>query len=317
MANATASRLGQINTSGDALALFLKVFSGEVLTAFNEKTVTLDKHLVRTIQSGKSAQFPIVGKIGAEYHTVGAEITGLQVPHNEKVITIDGLLLSHSFIANIDEAMNHYDVRGIYSRQMGQKLAEVFDTNVMKEIIKGARSSALITGGFGGTQIISDDFKSSTTSTRVGAIIDAFRTMAQKFDEKSVPDTERWAILTPEDYYLLVSNKDTINKDWSGAGSYAEGSIQKLFGISILKSNLIPRTDTTASDTYHGVNADKTRFLFFQSSGVGTVKLMDLAMESEYDIRRQGTLLVAKMAVGHGFLRPECCGEALLNTLTN
>ena len=28
-------------------------------------------------------------------------------------------------------------------------------------------------------------------------------------------------------------------------------------------------------------------------------------MESEYDIRRQGSLMVAKMALGHGILRPE------------
>jgi hypothetical protein len=42
---------------------------------------------------------------------------------------------------------------------------------------------------------------------------------------------------------------------------------------------------------------------------VGTVKLMDLAMESEYDIRRQGTLMVAKYALGHGVLRPSCAIE--------
>jgi hypothetical protein len=35
------------------------------------------------------------------------------------------------------------------------------------------------------------------------------------------------------------------------------------------------------------------------------VKLMDLAFESAYDIRRQGTLMVAKYAAGHGVLRPE------------
>ena len=38
---------------------------------------------------------------------------------------------------------------------------------------------------------------------------------------------------------------------------------------------------------------------------MGTVKLMDLAVESEYDIERQGTLMVAKYAAGHGVLRPE------------
>jgi len=40
-------------------------------------------------------------------------------------------------------------------------------------------------------------------------------------------------------------------------------------------------------------------------SATGTVKLMDLASEMEYDMRRQGTLMVSKYAMGHGVLRPE------------
>jgi len=56
MANANVSFLGQINQAGDELALFLKVFSGEVLTAFDIATVFIDKHRVRTISHGKSAQ---------------------------------------------------------------------------------------------------------------------------------------------------------------------------------------------------------------------------------------------------------------------
>jgi hypothetical protein len=53
MSNATVSRLGQANTSGDAKALFLKVFAGEVLTAFEEATVTAGKFMERTIASGE------------------------------------------------------------------------------------------------------------------------------------------------------------------------------------------------------------------------------------------------------------------------
>lgn len=56
MANATVSRLGQTNGAGDALSLFLKVFAGEVLTAFAETNVALSRSMVRTITSGKSAQ---------------------------------------------------------------------------------------------------------------------------------------------------------------------------------------------------------------------------------------------------------------------
>jgi hypothetical protein len=62
MANATPSRVGQQLGTGDTRALFLKVFSGEVLTTFNTKVVMKDKVRVRSISSGKSAQFPAIGK---------------------------------------------------------------------------------------------------------------------------------------------------------------------------------------------------------------------------------------------------------------
>jgi len=45
--------LGAVNGSGDRTALFLKVFGGEVLTAFMETTKFLSRHMVRSISSGK------------------------------------------------------------------------------------------------------------------------------------------------------------------------------------------------------------------------------------------------------------------------
>ena len=55
MANATPSRVGQANLTGAVDDLFLKVFSGEVLTSYNAKTVMKDKTRGRSISSGKSA----------------------------------------------------------------------------------------------------------------------------------------------------------------------------------------------------------------------------------------------------------------------
>ena len=56
MANATVLRAGQINGAGDVDALFLKVFAGEVLTAYGAKVKLKDKQMVRHISNGKSAQ---------------------------------------------------------------------------------------------------------------------------------------------------------------------------------------------------------------------------------------------------------------------
>ena len=50
--------------------------------------------------------------------------------------------------------------------------------------------------------------------------------------------------------------------------------------------------------------ANKVRAIVMAKDAVATVKLMDLSVESEYQITRQGTLLVAKYAMGHNVLRP-------------
>jgi hypothetical protein len=48
----------------------------------------------------------------------------------------------------------------------------------------------------------------------------------------------------------------------------------------------------------------EVRALVMTMDAVATVKLMDLSVESEYQINRQGTLMVSKYAMGHNVLRP-------------
>lgn len=314
MANASVSRIGQINQTGDALALFLKQFAGEVLTKYLKKTIMTGKHRVRTITSGKSASFPAIGGIDAEYHTPGTELNGLGVNHGERVIAIDGLLLSHAYLAIIDEAMNHYDVRAPYAAQMGNTLAAKYDLNVMKEVIAGARASANVADGFGGTVIEDANLGSTTDATKADAIIGAIYAGMAALEEKDVDTDEVYCALKPSDYYLLVNTVQStgfsaINKLYGGSGSFAEGTVYNIGGATILKSNQLPTTDTSSSDTYHGINADTTTGIMWTPDAVGTVKLLDLSSETMYDMRRQAWLLVTKMAVGHGYLRPECCVE--------
>ena len=57
--------------NGKTNELFLKVFAGEVITTFEENNAMLPLTRVRTISSGKSAQFPTSGVASATYHTPG------------------------------------------------------------------------------------------------------------------------------------------------------------------------------------------------------------------------------------------------------
>lgn len=311
MSNATVSFLGKADNSGDDNSLFLKVFSGEVLAAFARRNQMLDMTMVRSITQGKSAQFPALGKTTATYHTPGNEITGKVIKANERVITIDDLLISDSFIAQLDEAKNHYDVRSIYSTEMGNALAREVDQHLLQLTILAAQASATVNGEDGGTVITDADAKTNAASL-ITSIFDA----AEKLDEKDVPEEDRFCIVPPATYYNIVENDKILNRDFGGAnGVYAEGKVLKVAGINIVKSNTAVDAFADNSSAISGANNtytgdfSNTAAVVFHKSAVGTVKLMDLAMESEYDIRRQGTLMVAKMALGHGILRPEAAVE--------
>lgn len=315
MANATPSRLGQSGLTGATDALFLKVFSGEVMSTFNANTIMKEKTRIRSIQNGKSAQFPAIGKTIAEYHTAGAEIGGNTIEHGEKVITIDDLLISNTFIAQIDEAKNHYEVRSEYSKQMGQALAQTYDRNLLSMAIKAARDPSGIGAGVAGQGAASSVAVglTPTTAQLVSAVYDAAATL----DTANIPETERFVVVNPSTYYDLVQEDKLINRDFGQNGSYSDGTIMRVAGMQIVKSNNLSVDHTLAANTAkypdfnskYAADASDTKALIIQRQALGTVQLMDMATEMEYDIRRQGTLAVSKLAVGHGVLRPECIIE--------
>jgi hypothetical protein len=310
MANAVVSRLGQANLAGDARALFLVKYAGEVLTAFAENNVALERSMVRTIDNGKSAQFPVFGKGGAQYHTPGVSINGTTVAHAERIITIDDLLIADRFIASIDEAMNHYDVRAPYTRDTGRALAQAMDLNILRVGVLTARASASVTGGFGGTRIVS-----ANSRTVAADLIAASFGAAQAMDEKDVPDTDRFLFLRPQQYYLLVnSGHPLINRDFSpDNGNVAEGVVYRVAGFTIVKTNNLPITNVTTGPTAYQGNFTNVTALAMHNTAVGTVKLKDLSTEMEYQIQRQGTLIVSKYACGHGILRPEAAVEIAIS----
>ena len=307
MTNATVLRIGQDNSAGDTKALFLKVFSGEVLNAFNTANKVLDKHVVRSIPSGKSAQFPATWKVTAQYHVVGTELVGQAANLSERVITIDDLLVADVFMALIEEAMNHYDVRREYSKQTGIALSNQMDRNVFQTALLAARASATITGAFGGTSIIDAD--ADTNSASLAASI---FTAAQNLDEKDVPDEDRWCFVRPAQYYILAQDTTAINRDFRGAGSYADGKIIAVAGFPIIKTNQLPNSNVVSGPAKYQGDFSQVVSLLMQRSAVGTVKLLNMVTEMAYDIRRQGTLMVSKHALGHGILRPESSVEIIL-----
>ena len=364
-----ASRVGQNLSTGDTNALFLKVFSGEILTAFETSTIMKGLQTMRTISSGKSASFPVTGIASANYHTVGNSILETQdgsnskylsdIQKTEKQIFIDDMLVSSVFLANLDELKNHYDIRSIYASELGKALAKRFDIATMKTLFATSASAANISGVTAAGSRITSGVDHSTAQ----GIIDSLYAMAAKLDENEAPSEGRFAILAPSTYYKLITS-DNVAVTGAGAfgagqgsgvvggfnvkspfeGATASGVVPMVAGISLFKSNHLVDianagnlTTGTDIDSNAGINNDVTAGtgdgynsdftgLVTGSSGsetygiiggtkgaIGTVKLLDLATESEYQIERQGTLFVAKYAMGHGSLRPECAVSVLVD----
>ena len=304
----TVSTLGQKNGAG-ADALFLKVFAGEVLTAFWAENKFLSRSMVRTIQSGSSAQFPASWKGTAHYHTPGTQLVGTGEPaRNERIITIDDLLVADRFVSNIEEAKNHYDVRAELSRDIGMALSSTMDKNLAKVGILAARATATVTGGDAGSAIIS-----ATAKTNADALIAAAFSAAQALDEKNVPQNDRAIFVAPQQYYTLVnSSSKLINRDYGndGNGSIASGEVYRVAGLEIVKTNNHPFgvNVNTGVAAYQG-DFTNTAALVMQKGAIGTVKLMDVHVESAYEMLWQGWLIVGRYACGHGILRPECAVE--------
>ena len=101
---ADLTQLGSSNFGTDTRALYLKLFSGEMLKGFQHNTIARDLIMKRTLKNGKSLQFIYTGRTTSEFHVPGRSILGNSdgaPPVAEKTITVDDLLISSAFVLEI------------------------------------------------------------------------------------------------------------------------------------------------------------------------------------------------------------------------
>lgn len=244
------TRAGQSNSTGDARALYLKLFSGEMFKGFQHNAIARDLVMKRTLKNGKSLQFIYTGHTKAEFHTPGNSILGNSdgaPPVAEKTITCDDLLISSAFVYELDETLAHYELRGEISKKIGYALAQKYDRLIFRSIARGARAASPITkSGFvepGGTQIRVGTNNQASDAYVPASLINAFYDAAAALDEKGVSEDGRVAVLNPRQYYELiqgVGSSGLINRDTQGTALQSGQGIIEIAGIKIFKSMNIP-----------------------------------------------------------------------------
>jgi hypothetical protein len=247
---ALLTRPGQSNGAGDARALYLKLFSGEMFKGFQRESIARDLVMKRTLKGGKSLQFIYTGRTTAEYHTPGNSILGNTdgaPPVAEKTITCDDLLISSAFVYELDEVLSHYDLRSEISRKIGYALAEKYDRYIFRAIARGARSASPITKASfvepGGTQIRVGTSANDSDAFDSAALVAAFYDAAAAMDEKGVTSDGRVGVLNPRQYYALIQaigSNGLVNRDSQGDSLQNGNGIIEIAGIKIYKSMNIP-----------------------------------------------------------------------------
>ncbi len=362
--NYTGHRSGMVNAANNSRALFLKLYAGEVMTAFQTKNIMMNYTRTRNIKKGKSAQFIMTGKHRtAGYHTPGNEIIpAAGAKHTERLVTIDDLLIVNQFIPNIDEAMAHYDIRSVYSSEAAYGLAYAADKNILRMAIKASlatdktKVAALVQDNVAWDD---EDFSANVTYATLANSCKAMYFMEGVIEAKRILETagapldDLVCVCATDIYYHIfksqtnsetTANLHLFNKDVGGSGSVKDVDLPTIAGIPVVRtphlgtgnasgwatnlwtmsgsggsragavpaadaplgsaeSNRATVYDLPAGAAYGG-EGEKVRAIIMNRDAVATVKLLDLSVETDYMVNRQGTIIVSKYAMGHNILRP-------------
>ena len=333
MANTLATSIGTINnTSQTPLGLgvstdvkhatYLKLFSGELFKAYESATIAKGTVQNRQLKNGKSLQFIFTGRMQAAYHTPGEPILGSgDPPVAEKTIVCDDLLISSAFVYDLDETLAHYSLRSEISKKIGYALAEAYDKKVFRTVALAAREAHPITASPGpepGGSIIKIGANNEYDAQR---LVDAFFEAASILDEKNLPKTGRTAVLSPRQYYALVSQVDSniLNRDYGNTqGNLNSGDgLVSIAGIDIKRSNNLPfkaGTVNAQAGENNAYNGDFSQHagLIYQKDAAGVVEAIGPQVQtSGHDVKTmyQGDLIVGRLAMGVGTLNPAAAIE--------
>jgi len=308
------------NLTGDD-QLLLTMFSGEVLNVFRDKNTMLAKSRVMNVGAGKDFQFPRLGQADTAYHVRGESILDgskylSQIESTDVIIPVDKVLLSSVFVDNWDELVTHFETRSEYSYQLGAALARKMDKQLFAMAVDhalaadGSPFNVAANAAKTDSTIINKTGVNGTDAAAMGKLEDAMVEAAAAFASKDVPMDDVTFFIRPDQYYALQKHGALLNTDYgnAGNGSQAGGAIFRGYGFNIEWTNHLPSAPVVAETGENGDYAATkgVTALAMDRGAIGTVMRQSVQTETDYQVERQGTLLVSKIVCGHGILRPEC-----------
>lgn len=319
---------GLDSNSGDSdrFKMFLTQFAGEVMTAYRRASVTLGRHMERSIASGKAAKFPVLGRKVAKYLYPGKSLDELRQAEQQTEVTlfIDGLLTGDCLITDLDDAMNHFDVRSEYSYQIGEALAMARDGGLLAEIAKLVVADKELLPGLGKGKILTKTVTggmSSETEQLGKAIIEMLLEAKTAMSDNYVPNEGRVVYMLPVGVNALTASMVAINRDYGAVASITDANVMRVCGFDIVEVPHLTMGGVDKEGTIQGEGhafpaayKDKCCFLVAHRSTVGTLTLKSFALEHARRAEYQADQIIGKYAIGQGGLRPEAAFMGVIET---
>ena len=260
------------NVAGADAKLWLPIWSGEVLHAYDEYRSFEPMVTAKTIASGREMEFPITGTVdlkpawdAGEYLVGGKDATG----GNFSVVLDKRPMAAHFELDNIDLMITQWEYRQELARQAGQTLANARDKQIAVFIAGAAAVELTAADPRTGLTLPKPAITTSLDdATEALEILEAIEDFVVDCQENSVPVGSVYCAVTPRLFQqvrrLGVAESGTpaqaVNMQPMFGGVAAAGGLGAQFtqgmnnlsdslvymGVTILKSNHLPTNDIAA-----------------------------------------------------------------------
>lgn len=312
--NSNPSRPGLREGGSDELELFLSTRGSEVLTAYAAELKLAGTIQSMSLKGAKDAKFAAFWNAAVEYHVPGVEITGGQIASQDVTVAPDDKLISSVFVSDVDEALFDLDVRSPYTEAMGRAIAEHYDANTARMIVKSSRQGALFVGDSGGSALTNAAFATTATT-----LFDGISQAKETMDGKRVPVNSHpvRAALPTAQWYLLARSDRNLDRDYNGgAADIRKHTLTTVDDIEVIKSNNLPfganDSSNTAIPSEYRIDMTSTRGVVYTPYAAATAVVQDLGFQMVDQPEKQGVLLIARRMVGIRPLRSKTAVELLI-----
>jgi hypothetical protein len=337
-----------ISAGNDAGKLWLPIWSGEVLHAYDEYRMFEPMVTSRMIDSGRTIEFPMTGTVALkEAWAAGEYLVGGDSSVTETfAISLDARpMAAHFELDNVDLMITQWEYRQELARQAGQTLANARDKQIASFITHAASAAKIAAdprpvsfpAPFQHADLADFDAEAALK------VLEAIEDFCVDLQENDVPAGACYCAVSPRlfqqirrlgvaDTNATAQNSQPMFGGVAAAGGLGEGFRTGLnslsdslvyMGVTIVKTNHMPGDWTNATGTPVGESrynidgsAAGVKALLWCPDAVAAVRKTGLVVDTEDDIRRNTTFTVASMLSGTGVLKPELAKVVVDDTLT-